>query len=171
MDYAEVPRYLNLADLVVTPSETEGLSRVYLETQACGRVLIASDIPAAREVVEPGHTGLLFPRGDPAALAAAILRAGRRSAERAPPCPLDEGGRTHGLAVDVDGACAALGEAAPDARPGQPEGAPLDAEERRVRVGDVGGVRRPVHLGGQPGHGHLLAPVQNVFGVFVEVSG
>jgi glycosyltransferase involved in cell wall biosynthesis len=75
VDYAEVPRYLNLADLVVTSSETEGLSRVYLETQACGRVLIASDIPAAREVVEPGHTGLLFPRGDPAALAAAILRA------------------------------------------------------------------------------------------------
>lgn len=75
VDQAELPRYLNLADLVAMPSETEGLSRVYLETQACGRVLLASDIPAAREVVVPGYTGLLFRRGDPAALAGAMLHA------------------------------------------------------------------------------------------------
>jgi glycosyltransferase involved in cell wall biosynthesis len=73
--YEDVPRYLSLADVVVTPSEFEGLSRVYLETQACGRVLIASDIPAAREVVVDGETGLLFPCGDVEALALATLRA------------------------------------------------------------------------------------------------
>ncbi|MEO8604682.1 MAG: glycosyltransferase family 4 protein, partial [bacterium] len=70
-----VPRYLRLADIVVMPSETEALALVYLETQACGRVLIASDIAAAREVVQHGVTGLLFAKGDCAALADSILRA------------------------------------------------------------------------------------------------
>lgn len=64
VDYDQVPDYLNLCDLVVLPSEGEGLARVYLETQACGRVLLASDIAAAREVIEHGETGLLFARAD-----------------------------------------------------------------------------------------------------------
>ena len=64
VDYERVPDYINLCDLVVLPSEGEGMARVYLETQACGRVLLASDIASAREVVEPGQTGLLFARAD-----------------------------------------------------------------------------------------------------------
>jgi glycosyltransferase involved in cell wall biosynthesis len=59
-----VADYLNLADVVVMPSESEGQARVYLETQACGRTLLASDIASAREVVVHGKTGLLFRRGD-----------------------------------------------------------------------------------------------------------
>jgi glycosyltransferase involved in cell wall biosynthesis len=81
--YAEMPRYLSLADMVVMPSDSEGLARVYLETQACGRVLVASDVPAAREVVQDARTGLLFPRGDVAALAAVTLRAARDPGLRA----------------------------------------------------------------------------------------
>lgn len=64
VDYSRMPDYVNLADLVVMPSESEGLSRIYLEAQACGKTLIASDIAAAREVVVPGQTGLLFRKGD-----------------------------------------------------------------------------------------------------------
>jgi glycosyltransferase involved in cell wall biosynthesis len=71
----ESPRYINAMDMVVMPSEMEARSLVYLETQACGRVLIASDIAAAREVIEDGVTGLLFPMGSPEALAAKILEA------------------------------------------------------------------------------------------------
>jgi glycosyltransferase involved in cell wall biosynthesis len=63
-DYARVPEYINLADLVIMPSESEGLARMYLETQACARLLLASDIPAAREVIVDGETGLLFRTGD-----------------------------------------------------------------------------------------------------------
>jgi glycosyltransferase involved in cell wall biosynthesis len=59
-----VADYLNLADMVVMPSESEGQARVYLETQACGRTLLASDIASAREVIVHGKTGLLFRRGD-----------------------------------------------------------------------------------------------------------
>jgi glycosyltransferase involved in cell wall biosynthesis len=64
VDYLEMPDYMNLADLVVMPSESEGMARVYLEAQACGKMLIASDIAAAHEVVTHGQTGLLFRMGD-----------------------------------------------------------------------------------------------------------
>ena len=80
--YDEMPRYFNLADLVAMPSESEGLSRVYLETQACGRVLIASDIAPAREVVRHGETGLLFPGEDLGRLSDLILMAARDPALR-----------------------------------------------------------------------------------------
>jgi glycosyltransferase involved in cell wall biosynthesis len=64
VDYGRMPQYVNLADMVIMPSESEGLSRMYLESQACGKTLIASDIPAAREVVTHKKTGLLFRKGD-----------------------------------------------------------------------------------------------------------
>jgi glycosyltransferase involved in cell wall biosynthesis len=68
VDHAEIPAYLNLADMVVMPSEWEALARLYVETQACGRALVASDIRAAREVVVDGVTGVLFRMGDVADL-------------------------------------------------------------------------------------------------------
>ncbi|MGH7358098.1 MAG: glycosyltransferase, partial [Candidatus Rokuibacteriota bacterium] len=84
----------------VLTSETEGLARVYLETQACARVLVASDIPAVREVVTDGATGLLFGTGDVEALATKILLAaadpalratiGRQARERVRAHSLDE---------------------------------------------------------------------------------
>lgn len=81
--YEIIPRYVNLADLVVMPSFGEGLARVYLETQACARVLIASDIPPAAEVVDDGRTGLLFPVGDVERLADQCIRAARDAELRA----------------------------------------------------------------------------------------
>lgn len=81
--YENVPRYVNLADLVVMPSFGEGLARVYLETQACARVLVASDIPPAAEVVDDGRTGLLFPLGDVERLADQCIRAARDAELRA----------------------------------------------------------------------------------------
>jgi len=75
VDNSLMPRYVNLADLVVMPSEREGLSRVFLEAHACGRTLVASDIAAAREVVVHGETGLLFRKGDVDDLAEKTLQA------------------------------------------------------------------------------------------------
>ena len=73
LDHAAIPRHLSLADVVVMPGEFEGRSLVYLETQACGRVLLASAIQSAREVIVDGKTGLLFRTGDVAHLAARLL--------------------------------------------------------------------------------------------------
>jgi glycosyltransferase involved in cell wall biosynthesis len=82
VDYSRIPEYINLADLIVMPSESEGLSRVYLETQACGRLILASDIPPAREMIKDGETGLLFRMGDLHDLAAKTLLAARNPALR-----------------------------------------------------------------------------------------
>ncbi|MDA9983273.1 glycosyltransferase family 4 protein, partial [Gammaproteobacteria bacterium] len=60
VDYSRIPEYFNLADIVVMPSEYECQSRVYLETQASGRVIVASNIAGAREVIEDGQSGVLF---------------------------------------------------------------------------------------------------------------
>jgi glycosyltransferase involved in cell wall biosynthesis len=75
VDYDRVPDFINSADLVVMPSAGEAQALVYLEAQACARTLIASDIPAAREVIEDGKTGLLFRTGDPTSLADTITSA------------------------------------------------------------------------------------------------
>lgn len=73
IDHQDMPDYINLSDIVVLPSEREGASLVYREAQACGRVLLASDIPAAREAVVDGETGVLFRLGDVQDLATKIL--------------------------------------------------------------------------------------------------
>jgi glycosyltransferase involved in cell wall biosynthesis len=78
-----VPAYLNLADLVLMPSAAEAQALAYLEAQACARTLLASDIPAAREVVSDGKNGILFPSGDAGRLAEETLRAARDDRLRA----------------------------------------------------------------------------------------
>jgi glycosyltransferase involved in cell wall biosynthesis len=75
VEHEQVPTYLNLADIVVMPSESEALALVYLETMACGRLLLASDIPASREVVVDGETGILFRKADVADLSVKTLQA------------------------------------------------------------------------------------------------
>jgi glycosyltransferase involved in cell wall biosynthesis len=83
IDHDHVADFLNLADIVVMPAEDETQARVYLETQACGRVLLASDIAAAREVITDGETGVLFRKGEPADLAARLLHLADRPELRA----------------------------------------------------------------------------------------
>jgi glycosyltransferase involved in cell wall biosynthesis len=45
-----------------------------LEAMALGKLLIASDVGGHRELIQHGNTGLLFPAGNAAALAATALR-------------------------------------------------------------------------------------------------
>lgn len=83
LDYERVPDYLSLADVVVLPSAFEAQARVSLETQACGRVLLASDIAGTREVVVDGETGVLFRSGDADDIAAKTVYLARRPDVRA----------------------------------------------------------------------------------------
>jgi glycosyltransferase involved in cell wall biosynthesis len=62
------------AHVAVLPSRREGLPKSLLEAAACGRPMVATDVPGCREIVRHDETGLLVPVDDPAALAAAIQR-------------------------------------------------------------------------------------------------
>jgi glycosyltransferase involved in cell wall biosynthesis len=73
VENAEMPRWLSMADLVVMPSEREGWPLTILEAQACGRPVVASDIPATRELRALGRPVSSFPVGDAGALAGRIL--------------------------------------------------------------------------------------------------
>ena len=62
------------AQIAVLPSYREGLPLSLLEAAACGRAMVATDVPGCREVVVHEETGLLVPPRDPNALAGAIAR-------------------------------------------------------------------------------------------------
>lgn len=71
-DRDNVPELLRSMDIFVLPSLGEGISNTLLEAMATGLPAIASAVGGNPELVEPQRTGLLFPSGDAAALAAAI---------------------------------------------------------------------------------------------------
>jgi glycosyltransferase involved in cell wall biosynthesis len=50
----------------------EGLPKALLEAAACGRPMVATDMPGCREIVRPGETGLLVPPHDVEGLTAAL---------------------------------------------------------------------------------------------------
>lgn len=79
----EMSSTLTSAAIVVLPSYREGLPKVLLEAAACGKPLIATDVPGCRDIVTDGVNGLLVPVRDPAALATAIDTLLRDSSLRA----------------------------------------------------------------------------------------
>lgn len=62
------------ASIVCLPSYREGLSRTLVEAAACGRPLVASDVPGCRGILYNGENGWLTPVRDPAKLAEAIYK-------------------------------------------------------------------------------------------------
>jgi glycosyltransferase involved in cell wall biosynthesis len=68
-DIADVWRKAHIA---VLPSRGEGLPKCLLEAAACGRPMIATNVPGCREIVIDGETGILVGVNDDVALADAI---------------------------------------------------------------------------------------------------
>lgn len=69
---ADVATVWRRAHIAVLPSRREGLPKSLLEAAACGRPMVATDVPGCREIAIAGETGLLVPVDDAPALAAAI---------------------------------------------------------------------------------------------------
>jgi glycosyltransferase involved in cell wall biosynthesis len=70
----ELPAWYAASDVVLLPSFREGLPNNLVEAAACARPIVATNVDGIPEVVLDGETGLLVPKGDAAALAAAIGR-------------------------------------------------------------------------------------------------
>jgi len=60
------------AHIAVLPSRREGLPKSLLEAAACGRPIVATDVPGCREIARAGINALLVPPDDAEALAGAI---------------------------------------------------------------------------------------------------
>jgi glycosyltransferase involved in cell wall biosynthesis len=86
----KMPELLAAADLMLLPSEREGLANVWIESLASGTPILIADVGGAREVLDRAEAGRLVAR-DAGAIAAAAREmlasppdpaAVRRSAER-----------------------------------------------------------------------------------------
>lgn len=88
---ADVAKYIAAAKVGVQSSHWEGFGLTAVEIMACGRPVVASDVPGLKQVVE--GAGVLFQHGDPEELAKAVnslmedeqlyLQTARKCAERA----------------------------------------------------------------------------------------
>ncbi len=71
----DVPTYLRAAKIAVMPSivaasgDQEGLGLVAVEALGCGCAVVASDLPAVRDTIQDGRTGLMAAPADGADLA------------------------------------------------------------------------------------------------------
>ncbi|MFH2136872.1 MAG: glycosyltransferase, partial [Patescibacteria group bacterium] len=70
----DLPNYYNLADVVVLPSldQSEAFGIVLIEAAACGKPVIASNLPGVRSVVEYGVNGFTVMPGNAKELAKKI---------------------------------------------------------------------------------------------------
>lgn len=71
VDHETLPLLLSAANVMVLPSEREGLANAWIEALACGTPLIVPDIGGAREVLDRPAAGRLAAR-TPEAIAAAM---------------------------------------------------------------------------------------------------
>lgn len=65
-------RILSAVDVVAQPTLQEGYSQVMVEALWMGTPLVMTDVSGASDLIVDGHTGLLVPRADAGALAAAL---------------------------------------------------------------------------------------------------
>jgi glycosyltransferase involved in cell wall biosynthesis len=70
----DVAAVLRRADVLVHSARWEGFGLALLEAMLCGLPVVASRVSSIPEIVVDGETGVLVPRDDPSALAAAIVR-------------------------------------------------------------------------------------------------
>ena len=80
---ADIADVLASSHIAVLPSYGEGMPKTLLEAAACGRPIVATDVPGCRDVVRHGANGLLVPARDARALADAVIALADDPARRA----------------------------------------------------------------------------------------
>ncbi len=74
VNITEVPLWLRSSDIFALTSPSEGFSCALLEAMAVGLVSLVSDIPANRQLIDPGIHGLTVPFADVASIGEALLQ-------------------------------------------------------------------------------------------------
>jgi colanic acid/amylovoran biosynthesis glycosyltransferase len=80
VDNTKIPAVLAESDVLALPCRTDakgdrdGIPVVLIEAMACGIPVVSGDLPAIRELIDDGTTGLLVPGDDVPALADALAR-------------------------------------------------------------------------------------------------
>jgi len=80
--HEEVEEMLQAADFLLQGSHREGSGYSVIEALACGTTPLVTDIPSFRRITCDGKVGGLFPPGDEASLAEAIIRWSARDGEK-----------------------------------------------------------------------------------------
>lgn len=65
----QLPAIFHQHDIVWVPSLYDNFPLICLEAMACGKAVVVSDAGGLTEMVRSGETGVVFPAGDPVALA------------------------------------------------------------------------------------------------------
>ncbi len=110
---ADVAPFYLAADIFVLPSVSEGMSNALLEAMSYGLLVLASDIPENRSVIEHGKDGMLFRQGDAEDLALkleALMANVDGSAERLAGAARDTAERRFSVGAIVDRLEAIYGE-------------------------------------------------------------
>lgn len=61
---ADLMGIINIGDIVVNPSYTEGLPTSVIEAAICGKAIIATDVGGTREIIDDGKSGILISAKD-----------------------------------------------------------------------------------------------------------
>jgi len=70
----DVPEIMAMLDVKLFASEREGLPQVLVQADAVGVPVLAFEAEGVREMVHDGVNGFVFPHGDVAAMASALIR-------------------------------------------------------------------------------------------------
>jgi glycosyltransferase involved in cell wall biosynthesis len=73
IEHAQLPEAIGAADVFVTVPSLDATAVSLLEAMACGKAIVASDLPSNREWIVHGETGFIVPPRDAGALAACAL--------------------------------------------------------------------------------------------------
>ena len=74
LDYSEMPKIYNQADIFILPSHTEGSPGCIIEAMGCGTATICTEVGECPKIIKNGENGILIPPGEPKIMSEALMQ-------------------------------------------------------------------------------------------------